>query len=79
MQRYIAKILWVIINKWFYDYIVDYMAEEQNESQKKEALEAGYTEKNWEEYWLDKQNRPLEEAYDAGRDQGFQDSYETRL
>lgn len=75
MKKIIAKLLY----KYFEYEIIDIMSSKADEDAKQEAIKTGYTEKDWQEYFIDKTQESQREAYDAGKQDGFEKGYEAGL
>lgn len=68
MKKIIARFLF----RYFEYEFIDIMAANADKDAKIEAIKAGYTEKDWQEYYIDKTREPFREAYDAGAEHGYE-------
>lgn len=70
MGKIIKKIIIYIFEKYALDYWVDEKEKQQREDFIKEHNLEGCSEEEFNEYWIDYHNRPMEEAYGAGYNDG---------
>jgi len=73
------KLLAKLLYKQLSDYFIDIMANKADEDAKAEAIKAGYTEKDWQDYYIDKEDNRMRDIADSVGQEAYQKGFEAGL
>lgn len=73
-MKIIKKIIIYLFEKYAYDYWIDIEQEKQKQEFIKEHNLEGCSKEEFNEYWIDYYNKDKENAYDAGKRDGFEEA-----